>query len=72
MALHKRSNKRERVFYISGKISRDELIKELKQAESDSHFDPEVAHECADLALLAYIDDAEVMKAFLRVKRWYA
>lgn len=41
----------------------------LKLAESD---DVEMAHIYADEALLQYINDTEVTKAFRRIHKWYA
>lgn len=34
--------------------------------------DTEIAHSLADDALLAYIDDTEVLEAYARIDKWYS
>lgn len=53
------------------KISREGLLKVLKELSEIKH-DPEVAHSEADEAILRYINDPEIEKAFEEVPKWYA
>lgn len=45
------------------------LLEKLKEC---AEHEPEAAHAAADEALLAYINDPEVTKAFRLLKKWYA
>lgn len=38
----------------------------------DNNGDKEANHSTADSLLLRYIDDAEITKAYTRIKKWYA
>lgn len=49
--------------------ARDELLATLRDLTND---DPENAHLSADQALLAYINDPEITRAFEAVPKWYA
>lgn len=49
---------------------RKRLIADLRRIATVE--DPEIAHSWADSALLAYINDGEISRAFLQVPRWYA
>ena len=51
-------------------MTRQELITRLHMLADEQ--DIEVAHERADTALLAYIDDAEIADAYDALTRWYA
>ena len=53
------------------KISREELLRILKELAELKH-DPEVAHSEADEAIINYINDPEIEKAFEEVPKWYA
>ncbi|HEY4508256.1 MAG TPA: hypothetical protein VJJ55_01215 [Candidatus Paceibacterota bacterium] len=61
-------------------MTKEELIKRLRElAESAKGWEwdkdgesPEGAHVKADSALLAYIGDDEVTKAFNSIHKWYA
>ena len=53
------------------KISREELLEELKELSELKH-DPEVAHSEADEAIINYINDPEIEQAFEEVPKWYA
>lgn len=53
-------------------MTRDELLQELDRLRRKGKHDPEAAHELADAALLAFIDDLEVRDAFELVPKWYA
>lgn len=48
------------------------LITELKRLRTVSITDPEKAHSQADDALIAYIDDPDVTRAFNNIDKWYA
>lgn len=50
-------------------MNRDELLKELRKLQTD--LDPEANHVIADGLLLRYINDPEVYREFMRVRRWY-
>ena len=51
-------------------MSREELLKELKSL--DSRADPESNHLSADEALLEYINDPEITKAFESIRKLYS
>jgi hypothetical protein len=57
-------------------MTRDELYHKLKEIRKeqlqDSWFDAEENHKEADAALLEYIDDVEITKAFEKIEKWYA
>lgn len=53
-------------------MTREELLKKLRELQTLSEDDEEIAHADADYALLEYIGDAEVSAAFSKIKRWYA
>lgn len=50
-------------------MTKDELIEAL---ESYANYDNETAHIMADDALLDYINDDEIRKAFNAIDKWYA
>lgn len=52
-------------------MTKDELIKLLEENAID-HGDVEVAHSRCDQALLDFIDDERVIKAFRSGTKWYA
>jgi Glu-tRNA(Gln) amidotransferase subunit E-like FAD-binding protein len=54
----------------SKKISREELIRILKELANNDDF--EIAHSAADSLLLSYIDDEEITEAFDNIGKWYA
>ena len=55
---------------MSSDAQRDALLAKLRDlAESG---DPEIAHYDADCALLDYIGDSEIAKAYEAIQRWYA
>jgi hypothetical protein len=51
-------------------LSRDELLAELQSLSQPG--DIEVQHALADQALLDYINDSEITKAFDAIPKWYA
>ncbi len=51
---------------------KEELLEELKRIYNGGNHDPEAAHGQADSALLKYIDDEEVNKAYHLIDKWYA
>jgi hypothetical protein len=51
------------------KIDRDKLLFKLREC---IEWDEETAHYHADGALLDFIDDEEVTRAFNNIKKWYA
>ena len=53
-------------------MTRDELLAKLKELRELNVKDPEVSHARADEALLAYISDEEIARAFCDLERWYA
>ena len=53
-------------------MTKDELLKKLREAASTAEDDAEVGHLDADQALLDYINDVDVHQAFDAVKKWYA
>ena len=61
-------------------LTKAQLVKKLKELaksvegwEWDKEWEsPETAHVKADLALLAFIGDEEVTKAFHSIHKWYA
>ena len=53
-------------------ISKEELIKELKELTESGNTDSEALHAEADELLLNYINDPEIEKVFEEVPRWYA
>ena len=54
-------------------MTRDELLKLLHdRAEEGFDGDVEAIHSEADEALLAYLNDDEITKAFGAVPKWYA
>jgi hypothetical protein len=52
-------------------MTKEELLKFLRDHEGATG-DPEVTHIEADRALLAYINDDEITKAFEAITKWYA
>ena len=59
-------------------MSKEELLKELKEIVSDiekageEYYDLEGSHIRADNLLLDYINDEEVREAFNDIDKWYA
>ena len=55
-------------------MTRDDLLKKLKEIEfyGRKSRDREQHHVWADEALLEYINDTEVTKAFDSIQKWYA
>jgi hypothetical protein len=51
---------------------RDELLKLLHSLASTGDGDPERAHSLADAAILEYLADEEISKAYDAVPKWYA
>ena len=51
-------------------MTRDELLADLRRAQELD--DTEAAHAWADDALLDYINDPEVTRAYGDIKKWYA
>lgn len=51
-------------------MTKEELIAKLKEIALNS--DTEVAHVDADAALLEFINDKDVTKAFDAIDKWYA
>lgn len=56
------------------KLTKDELLEILKDCKEDpnGYSDREYDHIAADKALLDYINDPEVTKAFNDIYKWYA
>ena len=52
-------------------MNRDELLRTLQRLMVDTD-DPEAAHIVADEALLAFINDSEIAKAYTAIPKWYA
>lgn len=51
-------------------MTKEELLKKLKElSELD---DEEIAHYSADHALLNFINDEEITKSFVEIKKWYS
>lgn len=57
-------------------MTRDELLARLKflhtTEASDAYGDAEGRHWEADMALVEFINDAEVTEAFMTLEKWYA
>lgn len=53
------------------KISREDLLRNLKELVELRHY-PEVAHSEADELLLNYINDPEIEEVFEEVPKWYS
>lgn len=51
-------------------FDKENLLSELKRLKEER--DHEVAHVDADEALLKFINDDEVSKAFYEIEKWYA
>jgi hypothetical protein len=51
-------------------MTKEELLAKLKECSDDD--DTEGAHVDADIALLDYINDPEIRKAFNKIDKWYA
>jgi hypothetical protein len=47
-------------------------LQEILRQHDDREISTEQAHRDADAALLAYINDLEVTRAFEAIERWYA
>lgn len=54
------------------KLTKKNLIKKLKDLVSKRDYDNENAHIEADCALLEFINDNEVTKAYNAIEKWYA
>ena len=68
-------NKEQRDKYIAEEIERLTMTKEkllLKLKECQENDDREYAHVDADMALLEYINDQDIINAFTALTRWYA
>jgi len=48
------------------------LLRYLRTLRKDWSHDPEVAHSYADRALLLYMGDAAITKAYEAIDKWYA
>ena len=53
-------------------MTKKQLLEKLKDIDNSGNHDPEAAHYEADCALLGYIGDKEVAKAYDKIKKWYA
>jgi hypothetical protein len=53
-------------------VEPEELITGLKALQNGPVGDFEVNHILADKLLLQYINDPEVYRQFMRIRRWYA
>ena len=53
------------------KMSKEELIERLEEQAKRPHMETPEAHGEADNLLLDFINDAEVTKAFKKVRKWY-
>jgi len=51
-------------------MTKEELLSILKELQENG--DQEIAHAKADDALLEYINDEDVSKAFEEIDKWYA
>lgn len=51
-------------------ITKEELIKKLKELAKDDDY--EMAHVKADALLLLYLNDEEIEEAYDSVGKWYA
>lgn len=53
-------------------MDKTELLIMLEEcAVLSDQYDEEIAHQDADDALLAYINDAEITEAFKAIRKWY-
>lgn len=57
---------------MRGAREAERLRQRLEEIRSQNYGDPESAHLEADRALLEFIDDREVEKAYDRIEKWYA
>lgn len=53
-------------------LTRARLLEILDGCQKTGKFDPESAHSMADDALIEYIYDDEIAKAFYAIIRWYS
>lgn len=53
-------------------MTKEELIKKLRECKDIGEADPEKAHARADDLLLEYIGDFEIRVAFIDIEKWYA
>lgn len=53
-------------------MTRDQLLKKLIDIKQNTHGDLENDHADADNAILQYINDPEIEKAFDAIDKWYA
>ena len=53
-------------------MTKQELVSILTKLYNDGDYDQEEAHIDADNALIDYIDDVEIQKAYSRIGKWYA
>lgn len=54
-------------------MTKDELIKSLKEANREFKHDPECAHLKADDLLIAFIGDEDIKAAYNKIQpKWYA
>jgi len=51
---------------------RDRLVARLKEIHADPTLDTEEEHVAADQALVEFINDAEVARAYDAISKWYA
>lgn len=53
-------------------MTKEELVSALKDLASDKDGDPEANHARADMLLLEFIDDDDVLAAFDAITKWYS
>lgn len=53
-------------------MEKKELIERLENIKKEYWWDTEEAHVEADSALIEYINDEEVTKAYDNIDKWYA
>ena len=66
------SNWAEEEDTLGEKVTKEDLIEQLKQIAVEYYMDAEVGHIKADELLLDYIDDNDVRAAYFSVMRWYS
>lgn len=53
-------------------MTKEDLLKRLNEINENYRYDPEICHQKCDSALLDFIDDEEISKAYDEVEKWYA
>lgn len=53
-------------------MTKQELLEILKKLEERETYDIELVHIEADNALIEYINDPEIKKAYEEIPKWYA